>query len=57
MSMLPFRILPKEKIGLIGANGVGKTTLIEILGGKIIPDGGRIEFAPSNQSRLFGSAS
>ena len=41
-----FRILPKEKIGLIGANGVGKTTLIEILSGKIIPDGGRIEFAP-----------
>ena len=41
-----FRILPKEKIGLIGANGVGKTTLIEILGGKMIPDRGRIEFAP-----------
>lgn len=39
-----FRVLPNEKIGLIGNNGVGKSTLINILCGNIIPDGGSIEF-------------
>ena len=29
---------------LIGANGVGKSTLIKILGGEIIPDTGSVEF-------------
>lgn len=39
-----FRILNGDKIGLIGNNGVGKSTLINILCGKIIPDSGSIEF-------------
>lgn len=39
-----FRILNNEKIGLIGNNGVGKSTLINILCGKVIPDSGKIEF-------------
>lgn len=39
-----FRILNGEKIGVVGSNGVGKTTLINILCGKIIPDSGKIEF-------------
>ena len=39
-----FRILPNEKVGLIGSNGVGKSTLINILCGNIIPDSGNVEF-------------
>ena len=39
-----FRILPNEKIGVIGNNGVGKTTLIQILCGNLIPDSGKICF-------------
>lgn len=39
-----FRILPNEKIGVIGNNGVGKSTLIQILCGKVIPDSGTIDF-------------
>lgn len=39
-----FRILPGDKIGVVGANGIGKTTLINILCGKILPDTGTITF-------------
>lgn len=37
-----FRVLPNEKIGVVGNNGVGKTTLINVLCGKIIPDSGKL---------------
>lgn len=39
-----FRILPGDKIGVVGTNGIGKTTLINVLCGKIIPDSGTISF-------------
>src|ERR671933_758441 len=32
-----------EKIGLIGRNGVGKTTLLNILSGNLEPDSGQVE--------------
>jgi len=35
-------IKPKEKIGLIGLNGTGKTTLLRIINGEITPDSGEI---------------
>jgi ATP-binding cassette subfamily E protein 1 len=39
---LPF--LAKGKVaGLIGANGIGKTTVLEILAGKLIPNGGNYD--------------
>ena len=37
-----FTISPGEKVGLIGDNGVGKTTLLRLLGGEIPPDEGRV---------------
>ncbi len=35
-----------EKIGFIGSNGIGKTTLARILAGMEIPDKGTIEYTP-----------
>ncbi|MFL0205365.1 ABC-F family ATP-binding cassette domain-containing protein [Aquirufa sp. 2-AUSEE-184A6] len=35
-------IKPKTKIGLIGANGTGKSTLLRLISGEYTPDGGTI---------------
>ncbi|WP_040950577.1 ABC-F family ATP-binding cassette domain-containing protein [Gorillibacterium massiliense] len=40
-----FRLLKGEHIGLIGANGEGKSTFMNIITGKLEPDAGKIEWA------------
>jgi ATPase subunit of ABC transporter with duplicated ATPase domains len=40
-----FRLLKGEHIGLIGANGEGKSTFMNIITGKIEPDAGTVEWA------------
>lgn len=40
-----FRLLKGEHIGLIGANGEGKSTFMNIITGKLMPDEGRVEWA------------
>lgn len=43
----------QDKVGLIGANGVGKTTLVNILAGKEVSDEGEIRYSPSYTKILF----
>ena len=40
-----FRLLKGEHIGLIGANGEGKSTFMNMITGKLQPDEGKIEWA------------
>ncbi|MDR4887941.1 ABC-F family ATP-binding cassette domain-containing protein [Fredinandcohnia sp. QZ13] len=40
-----FRLLKGEHIGLIGANGEGKSTFMNIITGKLEPDAGKIEWS------------
>lgn len=40
-----FRLLKGEHIGLIGANGEGKSTFMNIITGKLNPDEGKVEWA------------
>ncbi len=40
-----FRLLKGEHIGLIGANGEGKSTFMNIITGKLMPDEGKVEWA------------
>ena len=40
-----FRLLKGEHIGLIGANGEGKSTFLNIVTGKLQPDEGKVEWA------------
>ncbi|GAB3807827.1 ABC-F family ATP-binding cassette domain-containing protein [Virgibacillus kimchii] len=36
-------ILPGDRVGIIGANGTGKTTLLNLLAARISPDAGRVK--------------
>ena len=40
-----FRLLKGEHIGLVGANGEGKSTFMNVITGKLMPDEGKIEWA------------
>lgn len=41
-----FRLLAGERVGLVGANGVGKSTLMNILTGQLLKDSGKVEWTP-----------
>ena len=45
MKDVSFRLLKGEHVGLIGANGEGKSTFMNIITGKLHPDEGKIEWA------------
>ena len=45
-SDISFEVGPKDHIGLIGVNGCGKATLIQMMQGLIRPDGGSISISP-----------
>lgn len=40
-----FRLLKGEHVGLIGANGEGKSTFLNIITGQLIPDSGKVEWS------------
>ncbi len=40
-----FRLLKGEHIGLIGANGEGKSTFMNVVTGKLMPDEGKVEWS------------
>src|SRR5256885_1290687 len=39
---------PESRIGVVGPNGIGKSTLLRILAGLEAPDSGRVERAPAS---------
>lgn len=41
-----FTLNPGEHMGLVGQNGVGKSTLMKMLTGELIPDAGEIDWLP-----------
>jgi ATP-binding cassette ChvD family protein len=56
---LSFDLPPGAILGVVGANGMGKTTLLRLILGQEQPDGGRVEIGPTvkltylDQSRLI----
>lgn len=57
-SDVSFRLLKGEHIGLVGANGEGKSTFMSIVTGKLMPDEGKVEWAKtSTQATLTSTPS
>lgn len=46
-------VLPKDRIGIVGSNGLGKSTLVKILSGDLIPDKGTIEIGETVKIGYF----
>ena len=44
-SDVSFRLLKGEHIGMVGANGEGKSTFMSVITGKLLPDAGKVEWA------------
>lgn len=44
---LDLEIAPGRKIGVVGANGTGKTTLLRVIAGTLSPDAGVVKIAPT----------
>ena len=40
---ISFQVRPGETIGVVGANGQGKSTLLKLIAGVLLPDRGRVE--------------
>jgi macrolide transport system ATP-binding/permease protein len=47
LSGVSFTLAPGQKLGLVGANGVGKSTLLKIITQEIAADGGQVGIAPN----------
>lgn len=41
-----FEVSPGQRVGLVGANGVGKSTVLKVILGTLEPDSGQVRLAP-----------
>ena len=47
LEQVSFTANPGERLGLVGPNGCGKTTLLGIIAGREAPDAGSVVLAPA----------
>ena len=45
LNQVSFSLPPGQKLGLVGANGVGKSTLLKIIVGELAADSGTVQLA------------
>ncbi|HBV99120.1 MAG: ABC transporter [Peptococcaceae bacterium BICA1-7] len=48
-----FTLLRNDRVGIVGPNGIGKTTLLNIIGGRDEPDSGRVEIGETVKIGLY----
>lgn len=52
-----FKLLPGERVGLIGKNGTGKTTILKLITGEAVPTEGTVDFEPGLKIGYFSQFS
>ncbi|NYE96569.1 ATPase subunit of ABC transporter with duplicated ATPase domains [Psychromicrobium silvestre] len=50
---LTLRLAPGERLGIVGVNGAGKTSLLRLLNGQLAPDSGRLKRGKTVQTALL----
>src|SRR5260370_7548763 len=50
LSDLPFQVEPRQRLGIVGANGSGKSSLLKAISGDVIPSGGSLTLAPRTRT-------
>jgi ATP-binding cassette subfamily F protein uup len=53
---LDLTLMPGRRVGLVGANGTGKSTLLKIIRGEIVPDSGEVRRADNVRIVYFDQA-
>ena len=52
-----FKLQPGERVGLIGKNGTGKTTILKLILGETVPTEGTVDFEPGLKIGYFSQFS
>ena len=47
---LTFQVEPRQRLGIVGANGSGKSSLLKAISGDVIPAGGSLTLAPRTRT-------
>ena len=53
LDQVDLTLSPGRRVGLVGPNGVGKSTLLKALSGELQPDSGSVELAPASATVGF----
>jgi ATP-binding cassette, subfamily F, member 3 len=50
LSDLTFQVEPRQRLGIVGANGSGKSSLLKAISGDVIPSSGSLTLAPKTRT-------
>src|ERR1700738_3657889 len=50
LSDLTFQVEPRQRLGIVGANGSGKTSQLKALPGAVLPSAGSLTLAPRTRT-------
>ncbi|MFB9325794.1 ABC-F family ATP-binding cassette domain-containing protein [Paenibacillus aurantiacus] len=45
--------VPEDRVGIVGRNGLGKSTLLKLISGQLTPDAGTVELGPTVRLGVF----
>ncbi|MBM7568922.1 ABC-F family ATP-binding cassette domain-containing protein [Paenibacillus sacheonensis] len=45
--------VPEDRVGIVGRNGLGKSTLLKLIAGKLAPDAGTVDLGPTVKLGVF----